>query len=1235
MRGSPPVGPRFLILIATGLALSITPVDAVSAQGPVHRIQGRVTADSGKTPVAGADVIVTRGPDRKIFQATSDSAGLYRVEITEATGDYLVYVAAPAAASMVPYRRRITLTAPRDTVIALDVALVRRTVQALNAVKVVAAVPQPSRGGDDATIGTRVGGNDQQLFGVFASVPGTGRTDLTTMLGTLPGITSVNGGLSVGGVPSSGNSTVLNGMAMNGGSIPSGARRTIGAASGVYDPSAGNFSGLEQSVLISGGSLDIGRTIGLTADGSGFGGGDPLGIQRRGSRVTEQLAVGGEGPFAAYLARYNGGVDASFRADPLVTLSAVPASALSRLNLSADSVNKLRMTLTSLGIPELAHASSLDPATQQVTGVLRLNTSEWNYDNGRDAASSVGILAIGSSSSSMQQPGTMRFTTAGARSTSNNTGLQLFGTWYLKRNVLLETNAGYSAAEQRTTPLSTLPAANIRITSVDSTGARSVSTIGIGGSGDGASFARQSTWQSRTDIRFYLERAPTHRFKGTLDIRFDSREERNGSGSTGTFQYNSLAEFSANRPSGYALTLRSTERRSSAWTGALSFSDRWRPATRLTLQYGIRLDGGKFVDGPASNSAVASAFGVGTDALPSHVAISPRLAFTWQFKTKGGSAAQMWTEYAQVNVPATFVLRGGIGQFVSGLPYELASTAYANTGLTAASLRLSCLDAATPTPDWTRYVTGAASAPTSCAGGGGGVLSDAAPQVIALARGFRAPRSWRGNLNWAVGGIGWNVSLDGALSLNESQTGILDRNFANIVAFRTADEGRAVYVPATDIVAVSGSVPAGRARVNPAFGSVQTYQSDLRSRAVQFTASVQRFLRGSKAHPIFLELAYTYSDIRAQQRGFDGVVSNAPTDITWGRSDLEQKHALIARGNVRGNWINTELWMRWGSGLPFTPLVGGDVNGDGRVNDPAFLSDPATVTDASFARDLRTVLGRVSPEVRRCVERQFGSIAARNSCRGGWSGDLNVRLSMGPTISKRFPRIRDLSLTVTNVLGGLDHMLNGETLRGWGTSLGADPVLLVPTSFNSAAKTFTYAVNPAFGDARRGVATSVSPLRVVLAFQMNLAQGYDVQEMERALRPGRNGGSGIRVTEEKLFWRYRTNVTSPYQDVLDLSDSLFLTTTQSRGLLEAHESWTTRADSVWHVLAKRFAEMPADFDADLALKIQENTKADVLEMTRMDLKAKLGGILTPMQVQLIPWWVRNWFESTKPIKEWR
>src|SRR5690606_13014295 len=125
-----------------------------------------------------------------------------------------------------------------------------------------------------------------------------------------------------------------------------------------------------------------------------------------------------------------------------------------------------------------------------------------------------------------------------------------------------------------------------------------------------------------------------------------------------------------------------------------------------------------------------------------------------------------------------------------------------------------------------------------------------------------------------------------------------------------------------------------------------------------------------------------------------------PNEVEWGTASNDRRHTL----NLTLSYpITPEIEItalgRLSSGSPFTPMVNRDINGDGARNDRAFVPDPATA-DPEIAAAMLRVLDAVPGRVRDCLEKQFGRIAERNSCRNGWSQSLDMRLGLRPNLPR-------------------------------------------------------------------------------------------------------------------------------------------------------------------------------------------------------------------------------------------
>ena len=124
--------PRMLRVL---FALPMLAQTAVAGQS-AETVRGRVIDDSSGA-VRGPQVTVTRGPDRLVQTALTDSAGQYSSRFDPGTGDYLVYV---SALGLKPARRRVQRVASERELIA-DFTLARDLAM-LATVKVVAAKTQ-------------------------------------------------------------------------------------------------------------------------------------------------------------------------------------------------------------------------------------------------------------------------------------------------------------------------------------------------------------------------------------------------------------------------------------------------------------------------------------------------------------------------------------------------------------------------------------------------------------------------------------------------------------------------------------------------------------------------------------------------------------------------------------------------------------------------------------------------------------------------------------------------------------------------------------------------------------------------------------------------------------------------------------------------------------------------------------------------------------------------------------
>jgi hypothetical protein len=307
---------------------------------------------------------------------------------------------------------------------------------------------------------------------------------------------------------------------------------------------------------------------------------------------------------------------------------------------------------------------------------------------------------------------------------------------------------------------------------------------------------------------------------------------------------------------------------------------------------------------------------------------------------------------------------------------------------------------------------------------------------------------------------------------------------------------------------------------------------------------------------LYASLNYTLQATRRRFRGFDGAAFGDPRSVEWAPGINDARHVLVLSGGFSTPKTGTvTLFARAQSGLPFTPIVQGDVNGDGRGGDRAFIPDPAATTDPVLAEQIGSLLANGSSTARACLEQYRGHVAARNGCRGPWTQSLNIQWRP-PTPSRWRGRVQP-SVYLQNVLGGLDQLVHGgNAMRGWGSPATPDPVLLVPRGFDATNGAFRYDVNPRFADTRPGRSLLLNPFRIVVDFSFNLSTDFDLQQLRRAVEPVRvPGGGWARRSADSLAAFYLSRTSSLHKAVLQQSDSLFLSRAQIAAL--------RRADSVY------------------------------------------------------------------------
>lgn len=1055
-----------------GLSLLVPARAAAQAGAVTDVLRGQVSDERGQ-PVAAARV-EARDLESGLRRATTTGAnGRYTLVFPEGSGRYELAVSRIGTAGA-----RLQLEREGDEDVLVANVQLRAQAVALEPLRATGSRAHGAAGHAEA------GSRERTLSGDLGDRLPLGDYDPGRLATLSPGVVATPGdegagaGFSVAGQRSSQNLVTLDGATFGallagafpgagGVGLPQDGIRATRVITSTWDVARGQFAGGQvESTTRAGTSVFRGSSQYQLRDDrlDGRAGRTPWA-----DGYTQQRLTGGlGGPLVRDRLFYYLSFTAQRRQDRGFSLQPRSAAGLAGVGVTADSVARfLAIAQDRYGVP-----------ADGQTGVFARDGSAYSLLGRVDYVRGAHTLAVrGFGNGSRQENAFVRPLDArqhgGTLSGSGWTAIatltsQLGGAW------INELRASASADRRRLSSPLALPEARVLVASTLADGTVQAATLSLGGDPLFPRSGRESGVEVADELSWLL--GGGHRVKlGGLLQRFGFSQSSVGN-RYGSFAFASLADFAAGRPASFTRTLSAGTATGNGWNTALYLGDAWRAAGGLQLTYGVRLEGSRF--GGLAAGPADSVFGVDAGRAPHEVRLSPRLGFSWRLNARG-RPLQM--------------LRGGVGEFRGRVPTGLFADALDANGPGAPGLLTCAGDGSVPVPDFPAYAADSARIPTTCAGGPA-VTAGAVPGVVAFAPGFRAPRSWRATLGYQ--GQFWRL-LGGAVDFTYARGvdlyRVRDLNLRGQPRLGLADElGRPLYADPASIDPRTGEAPLFASRVDPRYGNAFLLESDARSETRQVTFALNGVLPGTR---LSFQSSYTWARSRDQtsfsvggaRAGFSSTVTGGdPNRLAWGRSDLDRPHTVIAvAGMPLGRGAEMSLIARGGSGIPFTPRVAGDVNGDGFRNDAAFVFDPATAADPVVAQGMESLLAGAPDNVRNCLRGQLGRVAARNACRTPWSMVYDLRASFTPGIAGRRAT---LAVEAYNLGAGLDLLLHGrDDLRGWGQGgRGVDPVLLVPRGYDPARGAWRYQVNQAFGRSRFNQTIEGVPFSVQLTTRLAL-----------------------------------------------------------------------------------------------------------------------------------------------------
>ncbi len=1250
------------------LLLALAPRLTAAQVGSTTDILTGTVRNAANRPLTDARVEVMSIETGTTRIRTTNDKGQYTLLFPDGGGQYRVTV---RAIGFAPATVNVLRLSDEDRLVQ-DFRLAPTAVS-LGAVLVQARqTPRPSE--NQPTPGSTeraLSGEQLQRLPIDASDPNAVAALQPGVVG-LAGSDTSSAGFSVAGQRADQNLVTLDGLSF-GGTVPTEAVRSTRVITSTYDIARGQFTGGQVATTTRGGTNDLAGSFSyaLRDPSLAFATGDEAGATTFTGQYTQHQVSGGlGGPITRDNTFWFGSFQLRRRIDPLQSLLGAGIKTLDALNVQADSAARFLALLQQYGLPLRNALVPDDRTTNNLTSIVRVDHQLTEAHSLSLRANLSGSILDGFRSTPQSVP-----THAGEQKGSSVGGMATVSS--VMGQFLNEFKGSYGLDTRGANPYLRLPEGRVLVGSTLASGQTGFANLDFGGNGALPNDNRSNQTEV-TDELSWLSGGGKHRWKLGGLVNRSGFTTTAGANRNGNFQFLSLGDLAANHPSQFTRSFAPATRSGGAVTSALYFGDIWRPSRTFQLTYGVRGEGSAIDGQPAYNADVDAKFGLRTNRIPSDVRVSPRLGFTLTLGLppdtgrrgnrpnqqggqggggfpaggfagggggggagggggRGGASGGMGALLGgaagtQAQIPQPWIIRGGIGDFRGRAPTQLFSSAIDATGLPGGETQLVCVGGAVPVPDWTAYLQNPASVPTTCADGSGpGVpLSRTRPNVTAFDADFATPRSVRGSL-----GVSkrfkqrYNGSVDASYSLGTSLYGVTDLNLSATPKFTLANEGgRPVFVPANTIIPVSGATTLAASRVYPEYGYVFKVASPLASHTAQVTAT----LGGSSLRQLIWSVSYTFMRSTDQasfsganaQGGFSSpTTAGDPNVIRVSTSDLERRHGVNGSLTwLARPWLDVTSILRVQSGQPYTPRVGGDINGDGARNDRAYIFNPAATADTAVANGMRRLLAGTPVPARECLESQMNAVAGRNSCRAPWTASLDLQLNFRPQLGPTIGRRLQVLVGLVNPLAGIDELVHGaDRLRGWGQPAFPDNTLLYVRGFDQTSNAFKYTVNERFGSNALARSAMRNPFQISLQAKMQVGVDRQRQMLESMLKTDA-GASSARPGLD-LRTMARRLAPNPSVPLMDLKGVIKLTPEQVMQIKAIGDSLDAKTDELVKRLETELQkQLKAGGDMQTVFpKLQpllQEARNNYLTATK-----ELQKLLTPAQWAEVPESVKN------------
>ena len=658
------------------------------------------------------------------------------------------------------------------------------------------------------------------------------------------------------------------------------------------------------------------------------------------------------------------------------------------------------------------------PLGQQLANVFA--RSDWNFEGG----SRLTVRNVFSHATNDETPNRTAFlpyelssNTVHRESTNNISSFQLFSGFGDRYSNELDVTVQRSS--DASTPASDLPQIEVELrSSLEGVGFRR--NVRVGGQ-----FFAQDNALDQTSVRV----------TNSLDIRNASDNvvtlgvtgsyydisHRFLPGATGEYYFPNVSDLQANAPHRYQRSVLAEGQAPAVQMNVLEWGafvqHELNAGKGLTMRFGLRLDMPHVLSKPEQNVQVLDFFGYDTSKLPSgNPLLSPRFGFNWQ--SEGEHITQV---------------RGGFGWFAGQVPYVWLANAFHSNGLRSVTHMCEGRWYVDPVPARPAPRLDLTQDPTSCYN----PLTTNQPaftelrSVVVFEDGFRYPQDLK-----------FSAAVDHEINDRMSFTlGFLFNKALNQIGLKELN------------------LEGGNGALSSLGGTERRYYDNLTSEFQQvllvtnegedWAASVSAELQGRISERTGFQFGYamarswdrmslTFADMQSNF-GFN------PSEFDVNRpplrtSNFDRPHKFVAAffGTPFPGLPDTEISLLYTgqSGLPFSYVYNGDVNGDGypgdgsaldRTNDLVHVPEKPTQGPYSL---LTQILLNDAIQNDKCLSRYVGTLVARNGCRAPWENRLDLRVAHTVRVGARDIRFEGDFINLLNMVNS-----------GWGKIETTRPVV--------------------------------------------------------------------------------------------------------------------------------------------------------------------------------------------------